>query len=64
MKDHKMFLYKHSIESEGIYIEAETLEEAIFEVKSDFGYNPGARILEENYHCVSTTPHLLSNKSL
>ena len=62
MKDHTMFLYKQDIESKGIYIEAETLEEAIFEVKSDFDVGPEARILVEKYHCVCTTPHLIGNK--
>jgi len=45
-----MFLYKQSVESKGIYIEADTLEEAIFEARADFGIQPEARILVEEYH--------------
>jgi len=62
MKEQTMFLYKQDIESNGIYIEAETLEEAIFEARSDFGYHPEARIIKELYRCISSTPHLIGNK--
>jgi len=59
MKEQTMFLYKQDIESNGIYIEAETLEEAIFEAMSNFGYHPEARIIKELYRCISSTPHLI-----
>ena len=61
MKEQTMFLYKQDVDSKGIYIEAETLEEAIFEAKSDFRYHPGARIIEELYRCIVSTPHLIGN---
>ena len=59
MKEHKMFLYKQSVESKGIYIEAETLEEAILKARSGFDVGHESRILVEEYHCVCTTPYLL-----
>ena len=64
MKTHTMFLYKHSVESNGIYLEAETLEEAIFDAKTHFDIRPDSRILIEEYHCVHTTPYLISDKSV